>query len=305
DTDAVNVAQLNNAIGDIGGDIALAVKYDDSNKQSMTLAGANGTTINNLASGNLAAGSMQAVNGGQLYNLGDQMAQMLGGGATMGANGLIGPVFNIQGNGYYNVGDAFSAVDGQIGQLDQRLDNLENGASPPTQETPPSTKPAAPPLTGEDNNGVAPVEGAGNNAGDGTALAKQEQIDEAKAYADAGNQKAEENANSYTDRQVADKVSQSDFSTFKSDVDQRFDMTHKKISRVGAMAAAMAGMAGAISAAPNNPNRINAALGAYGGQTALSLGFAKRIGDNAAVLIGGSVATGGESSGTVAGSWGW
>ena len=77
------------------------------------------------------------------------------------------------------------------------------------------------------------------------------------------------------------------------------------VNRVGAMGAAMAGMAGAIAAAPGTDNRISAAAGTYGGENALSVGFSRRLPGNGALLIGGSVAGGGESSGTVGVSFGW
>ena len=55
-----------------------SVKYDgDTDKDTVTLEGANGTKITNLKDGNVAAGSKDAVNGGQLHqvkqDLGDQI----------------------------------------------------------------------------------------------------------------------------------------------------------------------------------------------------------------------------------------
>ena len=55
-----------------------SVKYDgETDKDTVTLEGANGTKITNLKDGNVAAGSKDAVNGGQLYqvkqDLGDQI----------------------------------------------------------------------------------------------------------------------------------------------------------------------------------------------------------------------------------------
>ena len=44
-----------------------AVLYDDDNKTTVTLAGTNGTTITNVADGELSATSTDAVNGSQLY----------------------------------------------------------------------------------------------------------------------------------------------------------------------------------------------------------------------------------------------
>ena len=44
-----------------------SVSYDDDNSSTITLAGAEGTTVDNVKDGNLSASSKQAVNGSQLY----------------------------------------------------------------------------------------------------------------------------------------------------------------------------------------------------------------------------------------------
>lgn len=253
---------------------------------------------------NVGSGTQEndAVNVGQLFRVGDSVAQMLGGGAMMGTSGFVGPVFGVQGGSYHNVGDALGALDGALDSLGNRVSNLENGgAAESVLESKPVAKTArdvAPPSTA-----TPPAAGAVPDTG--KDIVTQDQLDDVKDYADAGNKQTLGSANQYTDRKLADKVSQSDFNEFKGNVDQRFDKVNKKISRVGAMASAMAGMAGSIAAAPSNENRISAAIGGYGGQTALSLGYAKRLSTSGAVLIGGSIASGGESSGTVGVSFGW
>ena len=45
----------------------LAVQYDDPTQSSVTLGGAGGVTVNNVADGTVSAGSSDAVNGGQLF----------------------------------------------------------------------------------------------------------------------------------------------------------------------------------------------------------------------------------------------
>ena len=114
DTDAVNIGQFNSALDGVDADLAGTVKYDDDDKSSLTLAGADGTTVGNVAAGALSANSTEAVNGGQLFGMGDEVAQSLGGGAQMGSNGFTGPTYMIQGGNYYNVGDALGALDGAI-----------------------------------------------------------------------------------------------------------------------------------------------------------------------------------------------
>ncbi|MCZ0950936.1 YadA-like family protein [Pseudomonas syringae pv. tomato] len=76
-------------------------------------------------------------------------------------------------------------------------------------------------------------------------------------------------------------------------------------ARVGAMGTAMAGMAGAIAGAAGTPNRVSAAVGGYHGQGAVAVGYTTRLSDTSSLLVGGSLAGGGESSGTVGVSFGW
>ena len=59
------IDNINSSVSDIK---ANGVSYDDADKGKLTLKGANGTVINNVADGKIAAGSMEAVNGGQLYD---------------------------------------------------------------------------------------------------------------------------------------------------------------------------------------------------------------------------------------------
>ncbi|WP_284315237.1 beta strand repeat-containing protein, partial [Labrys miyagiensis] len=73
-TDAVNGSQLyatNQAIQAVADN---AVQYDTSNKNTITLGGANGTTISNVANGTVNATSTQAVNGSQLYAVQQQIS---------------------------------------------------------------------------------------------------------------------------------------------------------------------------------------------------------------------------------------
>ncbi|MEX3901671.1 hypothetical protein AB4Y34_41465, partial [Paraburkholderia sp. BR10954] len=97
-TDAVNGSQLyatNQQVDQLSQDIkngagggtdALAVHYDDAAKGTITLGGdSNGTTIKNVAAGDLSSTSKDAVNGSQLYatnqnvtNLGDRVTNVEG-----------------------------------------------------------------------------------------------------------------------------------------------------------------------------------------------------------------------------------
>uniref|UniRef100_UPI000DCFEA35 YadA-like family protein n=1 Tax=Acinetobacter sp. CFCC 10889 TaxID=1775557 RepID=UPI000DCFEA35 len=84
-TDAVNKGQLDAAVNDLNKTIdnkiensASAVQYDKNadgtiNKDKVTLAGTNGTTITNVADGNVEKGSTDAINGNQLANVRDDL----------------------------------------------------------------------------------------------------------------------------------------------------------------------------------------------------------------------------------------
>ena len=81
-TDAVNKDQLDTAITNVNNTVTQvndqAVKYDKNvdgtiNKDKITLEGKDGTTITNVKDGNVAKDSKDAVNGGQLWNVQQQV----------------------------------------------------------------------------------------------------------------------------------------------------------------------------------------------------------------------------------------
>ena len=78
-TDAVNVGQLQGVATSLNALADLAVTYDDVTSSVLTLGGVGGTRITNLTAGLLAAGSTEAVTGGQLFGLGSSLAAEIGG----------------------------------------------------------------------------------------------------------------------------------------------------------------------------------------------------------------------------------
>ncbi|WP_350656624.1 YadA-like family protein [Psychrobacter sp. S1-30-MNA-CIBAN-0213] len=116
DSDAVNVSQLkavSDALGDSNASLNnAAVQYDKNpddtvNKGSITLGGGTGgTTITNVANG---VGATDAVNKGQLDNLGSGVAGIIGGDATYDADGNL-TANNIGGTGQGNISDAIASV---------------------------------------------------------------------------------------------------------------------------------------------------------------------------------------------------
>ncbi|MEN2469174.1 ESPR-type extended signal peptide-containing protein [Burkholderia sp. GS2Y] len=115
DSDAVNVAQLKATQGQIGDLDQLAVKYGDASQASITLGGANGTQIHNVADG---TADNDAVNLSQLKNvqaqIGDVGAQL--GGAVM---------YDRFADGSLNLG---SVTLGGVGSAAVTLTNVAAGA---------------------------------------------------------------------------------------------------------------------------------------------------------------------------------
>ncbi|MDO5946480.1 YadA-like family protein [Burkholderia cepacia] len=123
--DAVNLGQLKNAglVGDDGaGNLtSMAVTYDGTAKDTVTLAGTNGTTLTNVKAGAVTATSTDAINGAQLHATAQSVADSLGGGSTVDADGkvtnpsysLADPADASKSKSYDNVGDALSNLDGR------------------------------------------------------------------------------------------------------------------------------------------------------------------------------------------------
>ncbi|VWB96364.1 ESPR-type extended signal peptide-containing protein [Burkholderia metallica] len=123
DDDAVTIAQLKaTGLIDYTGREIAAVTYDDISLASVTFGGSAGTRLLNVAPGLIAAGSMEAVNGSQLYDLQERFAQEYArldgrvgdleagggsGGGGGGGGGNVGP--GTGGEGSLVVGDGSAA----------------------------------------------------------------------------------------------------------------------------------------------------------------------------------------------------
>ncbi len=94
-TDAANVGQVAGVASQVAALGNSTVQYDNGTKTTITLGGAGGTTITNVAAGNVAAGSTDAVNGSQLNATNVQVANNTTAITNLGnqvANGSTGPV---------------------------------------------------------------------------------------------------------------------------------------------------------------------------------------------------------------------
>ncbi|WP_185642826.1 YadA-like family protein, partial [Burkholderia sp. Bp9140] len=113
-----------------------AVVYDDASKAAVTLAGANGTVIRNVADGSLADTSTEAVNGRQVNFLAQSIADSLGGGAKFDpvTGDISAPTYELTAadgltNTYDNVGDAFKHVDERVSTHTTQIETLQKGVA--------------------------------------------------------------------------------------------------------------------------------------------------------------------------------
>ncbi|WP_171984226.1 YadA-like family protein [Burkholderia cenocepacia] len=134
-TDAVNVDQLTKAISEVEGGLnPLAVAYDSVTKDKVTLAGKTGTTLTNLSAGKVSADSKDAVNGSQLYDTAQSVADTLGGGSTVDANGkvkaptysLTDPADSSKQVDYHNVGSALENLDDRVAGNTGDITHIKN-----------------------------------------------------------------------------------------------------------------------------------------------------------------------------------
>ena len=126
----------------------------------------------------------------------------------------------------------------------------------------------------------------------------------------AGDAQTLASANDYTDRTATETLTASkaytdsrfqtfddDFNALRNDVDHRFSQQDRRIDRMGAMSSAMMGMS--LNAAGSRSPRGRVAVGAgwQNGESALSVGYAKQIGERASFSIGGAFSNDDKSAG--------
>ncbi|MCA7885452.1 YadA-like family protein [Burkholderia contaminans] len=113
-----------------------AVVYDNSTKEAVTLTGANGTVLRNVADGLLAENSTEAVNGRQVNFLAQSIADSLGGGAKFDpvTGDISAPTYELTAadgmtDTYDNVGDAFKHIDERVSTHTTQIETLQKGVA--------------------------------------------------------------------------------------------------------------------------------------------------------------------------------
>ncbi|QDE40089.1 hypothetical protein FIV34_13110 [Luteibacter pinisoli] len=141
DTDAANIEQLRAVSGDVGSIGRVAVRYDVDgagnplNRVSLVGDGLGGpVAMTNVAAGSTAAGSLDAVNGGQVAQANQAVASALGGGAGIDAVGhLVAPSYTlptVAADGTAgvstsgDVGTALASLGGSVNNVNTQVSNL-------------------------------------------------------------------------------------------------------------------------------------------------------------------------------------
>ncbi|WP_313204394.1 ESPR-type extended signal peptide-containing protein [Stenotrophomonas sp.] len=244
-----------------------SVRSDGLNQ--LTFAGANGMVLSNVANGAIAAGSRDAVNGGQLHSMQQQL-------------------------------------NGRMDGLEQRIDGqpqapqsraltvaaVDSAASSAPAATPATDEPTAPPPSSGDNKVVA-------DAGNAPKSSPQPQADAPKPEAPtpqvdtAELEKMLARANEYSDG-------------ISREVDARLDKMDKRFNRMAAMTSAQSAMA-MNTAGLNTYNRLGAGVGYSEGESAMAVGYQRVLNDkgSATFSLNGAFTNSGERSMGVGVGIGW
>ncbi|GJE57820.1 hypothetical protein [Methylobacterium thuringiense] len=143
-TDAVNGSQLfatTQAVTSLANGTAGLVQQDAATRAITVGAGTDGAsvafannvgaarTLTGVAVGQVAAGSTEGVNGGQLYATAQSVSTALGGGSTVTGGQVTAPAYALSSGTYNNVGAALTAIDnGQVGAF--RSNNAAGAVAP-------------------------------------------------------------------------------------------------------------------------------------------------------------------------------
>lgn len=227
--DAVNGGQLFDVVANA---TANGVGYDDKSKGTLTLEGANGTKITNVAAGDLNANSTDAVNGSQLYATNVKVDRL---------------------------DTEVKEIDSRVTYIESFQGDLENAAVYDTDAAGKRLNT----LTLEGGDPDKPVLIAnvakGVKATDAVNVGQlDESVAESKSYTDEKTEWAIDQAAIYTDQVIETKVS-----AVNNYAQQRFAQLSGEIGQVRSEArqAAAIGLAAASLRFDNEPGKLSVALG--------------------------------------------
>ncbi|MDX3934009.1 ESPR-type extended signal peptide-containing protein [Stenotrophomonas sp.] len=242
----------------------------------LSFGGAQGMVLGNVANGLIGQGSRDAVNGGQLWAVKQDL------------QGQIDALDPGKGEG----SGSSLAMNGRSGSITPSADGGSTLASP--EATPPAADPGN--VAAQDQL----VKAEGDNAVAVGSEGKERQVKhvaEGRADTDAANVRqvndALERANAYTDSAVAS-------------VNQRLDQVDKRINRMAAISSAQSAMA-MNTAGLATANRLGAGVGYSEGESAMAVGYQRVLTErgSATFSLNGAFTNSGEKSVGVGVGIGW
>lgn len=242
----------------------------------LSFGGAQGMVLGNVANGLIGQGSRDAVNGGQLWAVKQDL------------QGQIDALDPGKGEG----SGSSLAMNGRSGSITPSADSGSTLASP--DATPPAADPGN--VAAQDQL----VKAEGDNAVAVGSEGKERQVKhvaEGRADTDAANVRqvndALERANAYTDSAVAS-------------VNQRLDQVDKRINRMAAISSAQSAMA-MNTAGLATANRLGAGVGYSEGESAMAVGYQRVLTErgSATFSLNGAFTNSGEKSVGVGVGIGW
>jgi len=300
DSDAVTLAQLKaSGLVDPNNGRALgALVYDDLSLDRATLGGTHGTVIGNLGNGLIAAGSREAVNGGQLWQLNadwesrwNDLDSRVGSVEHELANGNVGtpapapgPAPDLGGSGDHSV-----AIGTGSGAAGTGAIGIGNGSN------------------AEGTGSIAIGDGATATGHNAVAIGAGATADRDNEFSvgSQGNERVVSNVAAGTRPTDAVNLGQMEdrFAAERDWANGRFQAVDARMDRMGAMNAAMVNMA--VSAAGvRTTHRVGAGVGFQNGKSALSVGYQQALSERATITLGGSF-SGSEASAGFGAGFGW
>ena len=251
-----------------------SVNADGSGR--LSFGGAQGMVLGNVANGLIGQGSRDAVNGGQLWAVKEDL---------QGQIDALDP-------GKGEVSGSPLAMNGRTGSITPSADGGSTLTSP--EATPPAADPGS--VAAQDQL----VKAEGDNAVAVGSEGKERQVKhvaEGRADTDAANVRqvndALDRANAYTDSAVAS-------------VNQRLDQVDKRINRMAAISSAQSAMA-MNTAGLATANRLGAGVGYSEGESAMAVGYQRVLTErgSATFSLNGAFTNSGEKSVGVGVGIGW
>ncbi|WP_080433062.1 YadA-like family protein [Burkholderia ubonensis] len=275
DRDAVTIAQLR-AVGlvDPEGRMVGALTYDDIELKRATLGGTSGTVLANVANGSISAGSMDAVNGSQLYAMQQEFENR--------HNGLIDRIDVVEqavangtgGNGSGNIGGDGSQATGENSTgLGQNANASGSGSAAIGQDSNASGSNSTAVGQGSSasgENAIALGQGSTASGKDSVALGQNSVADRENSVSvgSVGNERQITNVEDGTAPTDAVNVRQmnSALGSLRSDVED-----YRRDSNAGTASAVA--IANLPQAALPGESMVSVAGGTYAGQSAVAFGL--------------------------------